>query len=524
AYKTGVCPGKQLDCSEDYRVVMEFPFSSDVKRMTKIFQAPDESESGKYIVFTKGASEILITSCTKLLADNGKSMEFYDELRLVMMNTVNSYAVRGYRILSFAYRYVDTLPPETEEGRDQIESDLIYIGFVAIMDPPREGVKEAILKCHEAGVGVVMITGDSLPTAKAIAKQIGIITSPNDRVMEGNTISHLSLDEDISDVKVFARVSPSHKEKIVDHYQQHQRVVAMTGDGVNDALALNMADAGIAMGISGTDVAKESADMIISDDSFNSIVEGIYRGRGIFANIRSLVFFFISINLFEGVVQFIISVILKMPYYMDDEFYFQWVFLSLTLHMFPGFILTFDRISKDVMKEKPRDSEEILSKSVVTLMGIYGILLALSMVITYVIGINGWYPVWDSQNIITSETMILWDGINLVNAKTLTMLMATLYFCECALALQIRRPNKSLWKLREDVTPFIFIIIGLLFATFLAIMYVPGLQIFLAELGFNPRFMTLTLLDWIVCFAISMVCIGGFELVKWIARKLNIFF
>ena len=210
---------------------------------------------------------------------------------------------------------------------------------------------------------------------------------------------------------------------------------------------------------------------------------------------------------------------------MDDQFYFQWIFLSLTLHMFPGFILTFDKISKDVMQEKPRDSEEILSKNVLLLMGIYGILLALSMVITYVIGINGWYPVWNSQSNFPPEATVLWEGVNLTSAKTLTMLMATLYFCECALALQIRRPNKSLWKsIKEDATLFIYIIIGLLFATFLAIMYVPNLQFFLARVGFNPRFMVLTFLDWLVCFTISMICIGGFELVKWGARKRDIFF
>jgi len=518
---------------EEFEYFKEYPFDSKVKRMTKVYKKED-----KFYSFTKGASEILIPLCNKVLYKNqelDQELDFIDEIKDKIMKIANTYAGMGFRILSLCYKKLDVMPPEDDRSRELCESDMIYIGFVTILDPPRDGVKESVEECHAAGVDVVMITGDSPATAKAIAKQISIIKNDDDIVVEGKDIKKNRSFFDFSRVKVFARVSPEHKQEIIRRYQNANKVVAMTGDGVNDALALNMADAGVAMGIQGTDVAKEASDMIISDDSFTSIVTGIEEGRGIFSRIRAVVFFYIAINVFEGIVQFILSVILNLPYFLDDAFLFQWFFLGLTLHLFPGLILTFDTTSKDVMKQKPHDEEEILSKNTIILLFIFGALLAISMVVVYFTTITGIYPVfpenkyfgdWDWAYLFSPETLALFNpGILLNEVKTLTMLMVTIFFCESFLVFQIRRPNKSLIKsTKEDSTKFMYLLIGLLFGLFLLLMYVPGVQVALASVGLNFMFMYLTWLDWLVCFLISLICIVSFEIVKYFARRSGIFF
>ncbi|MFX1409492.1 MAG: cation-translocating P-type ATPase [Promethearchaeota archaeon] len=516
---------------DDFESITEFPFDSALKRMTKIYR-----RENKYYSFTKGASEILIPLCSKILYNNNE-VQFIDAIKNKVLDIANLYANQGYRILSLAYKKLDEIH-EGDNNRDQYESDMIYIGFVTILDPPREGVKESVKQCHDAGVDVVMITGDSPPTARAIASQIGIITNPSEMVLEGSQIKNVKTFSDFNKIKAFARVSPEHKEDIIEKYQDAKKVVAMTGDGVNDALALNMADAGVAMGITGTDVAKEASDMVISDDSFNSIVTGIHQGRGIFARIRALVFFYICINIFEGIVQFILAIIFDLPYFLDEAFYLQWIFLSITLHMFPGLILAFDSTSKDVMKEKPRDSEEILSKNVFILLFIFGILLAISMVLVYFLAMSEIWPVvpenWDLGDafLYSSDELIpniLLDDYSLteirIMAKTLTMLMVTLFFCESFLVFQIRRPNKSLIRsLKEDSNKRMYLIIGLLFAVFLMLMYIPNAQVALAKAGINFMFMYLTWLDWLICFLVSLICIAAFEIIKYVARKINISF
>lgn len=516
---------------DDYEFITEYPFDSSVKRMTKLYRREQA-----YYSFTKGASEILIPHCTKIIY-NDAEIEFSKDIKDKIMEIVNLYAKQGYRVLSLCYKVMDLIPPEGDEGRIISESDMIYIGFVTILDPPREGVKESVNQCHEAGVDVIMITGDSPATAGAIASQIGIITDENESAVEGKMVKDIKSYEEFNRIKVYARVSPEHKEDIVEKYQEQKKVVAMTGDGVNDALALNMADVGIAMGISGTDVAKEASDMVISDDSFNSIVTGIHQGRGIFARVRAVVFFYIVINIFEGIVQFILFVILEKPYFLTEAFYFQWIFLTITVHTFPGLILTFDTTPKDVMKEKPRDSEEILSKNTIGLLLIFGILLAISMVIVYFIGISGLYPVVPENYppgylyFVKDPELIPPDifGLPLEEirkiGKTLTMLMVTLFFCESFLVFQIRRPNKSLIRsLKEDRNKFMFVLIGFLFFILIALLYIPGVQITLAGWGINFMFMFLTGLDWLVCFLISLICIVSFEIVKFVARKKNITF
>jgi Ca2+-transporting ATPase len=513
---------------KDFEYIKEYPFDSKVKRMTKVY-----NREGKYYSFTKGASEILVPLCNKLLY-NDIEVEFTDELKENVFEIANSYANQGYRILSLCYKKLEVNPPDNDKSRELYESNMVYLGFVTILDPPREGVKESVKECYNAGVDVIMITGDSPATARAIANQISILKNTDELVVEGKDIKNIQSFYDFNRIKVFARVSPEHKQEIIQRYQDADKVVAMTGDGVNDALALNMADAGIAMGIQGTDVAKEASDMIISDDSFNSIVKGIEEGRGIFSRVRAIVFFYICINVFEGIVQFILTVNLKLPYFMDEIFYFQWIFLSITLHMFPGLVLTFDTTSKDIMKQKPRDEEEILSRNTIILLFFFGILISVSMIVVYFVVISGIYPVFfenfnfgdlNGAYLYSPITEPLSGGIPLYQGKTLTMLMATLYFCETILVFQIRRPNKSLLKsIKEDSSKFMYILIGLLYVSFLSIMYIPGFQVTLASWGINFMFMYLTALDWLICFLISLICIFSFELVKYIARKKGVYF
>ena len=514
---------------EEFEYFKEFPFDSKVKRMTKVYK-----KDNKFYSFTKGASEILIPLCDKVLYKS-QELDFSNETKEKVMKIANTYAKRGFRILSLCYKKLDIFPPEDDRSRELCESSMIYVGFVTILDPPRDGVKKSVEECHAAGVEVVMITGDSPATAKAIAKQISIVQNDEDLVVEGKDIKEIRSFFDFSRIKVFARVSPKHKQQIIERYQDADKVVAMTGDGVNDALALNMADAGIAMGIQGTDVAKEASDMVISDDSFTSIVTGIEEGRGIFSRIRAVVFFYIAINIFEGILQFILSVILELPYFLDDIFINQWIFLSITVHMFPGLILTFDTTSKDVMMKKPHDEEEILSKNTMILLFVFGAFLALSMIVVYFTTITGVYPVfpeninfgdWNGAFLFSPETLPLYnDGVLLNEVKTLTMLMVTIFFCESILVFQIRRPNKSLIKsIKEDSTKFMYLLIGLLFGLFLLLMYVPGVQVTLAAVNLNFMFMYLTWLDWLVCFLISLICIVSFELVKYYARRKGIYF
>ncbi|MHA1777354.1 MAG: hypothetical protein DRO88_00265 [Promethearchaeia archaeon] len=524
--------------------VHEYEFSSQLKRMSTIVR----TDSDSYLCFTKGASEIVMGCCNWLLAEENEAIPLIDELRLVILNRITEFEQQGYRVLSFAYKKLKNIDYEsldTAEIRDSIESDLIFIGFVAIMDLPREGVQEAIHTCYQMGIETVVITGDSLPTATAIGQQIGLrLEGPKSlhsgRLSNSKGKEEIPINEnieDISSIKIFARVSPLDKQFIVEKYHEHSKIVAMTGDGVNDALALHDADVGVAMGIQGTDIAKEAADMILSDDNFVSMVEGIKQGRGIFANIRSLIFFFVCINLFEGIVQFLLAVILDLPYFLSEDFYYQWVFLSLTVHMFPGLMLTFDNVSNDVVYEKPRNSQEIISRNVLILLLVYGILLICSMLAVYFLVYSETYSKFlkkvfpslsglDFGNLnqyflFTPETQDLWQNLDFTTAKTLTMLMVVLFLCETFLALQIRRPNKSLWKsIKQDLTKTVILVISLLYGLFLFILYMPGFQIWLINQRVALNFVALNIVDWMVCIVISFtLCILPFEGVKYFYRR-----
>nr|MDO8119556.1 HAD-IC family P-type ATPase [Candidatus Sigynarchaeota archaeon] len=298
----------EAELKKEMEFIQEFPFDSELKRMTKIWKWTVDGET-KHVAFVKGATEQLLERSALMQIDGKESSQekrygnfrpLDDNMRNAIRKDINSWAQKGFRTLGIGWKLLEPTNKGKEYNRDDVERDVIFIGFIVIQDPPREGVLDAVRACENAGVTVVMITGDSIDTGGAIGKELGIYEDW-EKIVEGRDIPSLS-DEDFFKTAVFARVSPDDKQVIIKKYQERGNIVAMTGDGVNDALALGMADVGMAMGITGTDVAKEAADMIISDDSFNTIELGIQEGRGLFAKIRIMIYFYIFANVGEAIV------------------------------------------------------------------------------------------------------------------------------------------------------------------------------------------------------------------------------
>ena len=283
---------------ENFQEFGEIPFDSTRKLMTTIHKVPTG-----YKIITKGAPDVLLGRCT---ADynNGRITQMTKERIDQIKNTNRKMAEKALRVLAVAYVDTQSMPPQTKP--ENVEKNLIFVGLIGMIDPPREGVKEAVETCRRAGIKTVMITGDHIETAKAIASKLGILKGADYAITgaELDKISQEKLEKEIMNYSVFARVSPEHKVKIVKAFQANGKVTAMTGDGVNDAPALKIADIGVAMGEGGTDVAKNASDMILADDNFVTIVEAVKTGRHIFDNIKKAVHFLLATNVGEIVVVF----------------------------------------------------------------------------------------------------------------------------------------------------------------------------------------------------------------------------
>ncbi len=281
-----------------YPRVGEIPFTSARKRMTTAHRLPE----GGFRLIAKGAPDVLIARCTQLL-QGGEIRPLTGAMKAKLLSDNSRLAERALRVLAVAYRDVSALPSDDRES----ESQLIFCGLIAMEDPPRPGVKEAVTQCKRAGILPVMITGDHAATALAIGQRLGIAESPS-QVMTGPELDRLddgALSKKVFQYRIFARVSPEHKVKLVRAFQQRGMVVAMTGDGVNDAPALKAADIGCAMGKNGTEVAQSAADMVLTDDDFSTIVAAVREGRGIYQNIRKTVHFLLSCNIGEILVVFV---------------------------------------------------------------------------------------------------------------------------------------------------------------------------------------------------------------------------
>lgn len=330
------------------RRVKDIPFDSSRKMMTTIHKMPNG-----YRVITKGAPDVLLKRCNKVYDNGNVTTLDYSKTKLIE-NQNNKMADEALRVLAIAYLDIPSLPSRIDT--ETVEKNLIFIGLIGMIDPPREGVKEAVATCKKAGIKTVMITGDHIITAKAIAKDLGILRG-SDLAVTGEELDKIPqsiLQKNIMNYSVFARVTPEHKVRIVKAYQSTGAVVAMTGDGVNDAPALKNADIGIAMGKNGTDVAKNAADMVLTDDNFVTIVEAVKQGRNIFDNIKKAVHFLIATNIGEIVTIFLGLVLgLKSPLLA-----IQLLWINLVTDSLPAIALGLEKPEADIMDKKPRDSKK----------------------------------------------------------------------------------------------------------------------------------------------------------------------
>lgn len=333
------------DLNNEFERVGEIPFDSDRKLMSTL-----NKENEKYIVHTKGAIDNLLKICNKIKIEND-IITLTEEEKENLLNISNNMSDEALRVIAVAYKPVDNILNE-----DEYEKDLIFLGMVGLIDPPRLEVKDSIKKAFQAGINVVMITGDHKNTAFAIAKELNITNDIN-TCMTGAELEKLS-DEELKNIvcnyRVFARVSPEHKVRIVKALKENDNIVSMTGDGVNDAPSLKIADIGVAMGITGTDVAKGASDMILTDDNFKTIVSAIEEGRNIYNNIKKSIMFLLSCNIGE-VISILIATLLKMPIPLIAS---QILWVNLVTDTFPALALGVDSSNENVMKQKPRNANE----------------------------------------------------------------------------------------------------------------------------------------------------------------------
>lgn len=359
---------------EKYQRLGEIPFDSDRKLMSTVHKIGDN-----YKMLTKGAVDVLSGRINEVKTMDGKRPFTAEDLaELKKVNT--EFSQMGLRVLAVCERDVDTVDISIED-----EKDYILLGLVAMQDPPREESAEAVKKCKTAGIRPIMITGDHLVTASAIARKIGILDD-NGRAVEGREIENLSdeeLDEFVSDVSVYARVSPEHKIRIVSAWQRKGYIVSMTGDGVNDAPALKQADIGVAMGITGSEVAKDAASMVLTDDNFATIVKAIENGRNLYRNIQRAIQFLLSGNT-AGILAVLYASFMALPVPFKAV---HLLFINLLTDSLPAIALGVEPHSSDVMNEKPRPkNQSILTKKVLTNICVEGIVIGVMTMIAFYVG------------------------------------------------------------------------------------------------------------------------------------------
>lgn len=487
AYQLGLDKNEQ---KKHYVRVGEAPFDSMRKMMSTVHE-----ENGKWIQFTKGAPDEVLKKCT--LYWNGKRMlPLTEEKRKEIMDCNQQMASEALRVLCAAFCEYEQKPTAFEA--EKIEKDLCYIGLTGMIDPIRPEVKPAIEKCHQAGIRVVMITGDHKDTAVAIAKQLGIILDESEAITGAdlNGMSDEELEKKISLYSVYARVQPEHKVRIVKAWQKIGKITAMTGDGVNDAPSIKNADIGIGMGITGTDVTKNVADMVLADDNFATIVSAVGEGRRIYDNIRKAIQFLLSSNLAEVLVVFTASMI---GFTILQPAHLLWI--NLITDCLPAMALGMEIEEKDTMTREPRNPKEgIFANHLGTDVVIQGIFISVITLFSYLIG-----------HYIESGR---WEFVN--SPDGMTMAFLTLSLVEIFHSFNMRSRRQSIFTLlhpkKQNILLWVSMFASLCLTT--AVIYIPPLA---KAFGFT----SIQWDEYLIAIAMAFTIIPLMECTKWIQRMLH---
>lgn len=469
----------------------EIPFDSDRKLMTTCHRLKTPVHGITSMMITKGAVDVLLHRVKEIQTPEG-IREITDEDRRAIEECNHDFSGNGLRVLAFAYKKIE--PGFRPQPND--ENDMVFLGLISMMDPPREESAAAVAECINAGIKPVMITGDHKVTAAAIARKIGILKDDSE-ACEGSSIDGMS-DEELQDyvenISVYARVSPEHKIRIVRAWQEKGNIVAMTGDGVNDAPALKQADIGVAMGITGSEVSKDAAAMVLTDDNFATIVKAVENGRNIYKNIKNSILFLLSGN-FGAILAVLFASVMALPLPFAPV---HLLFINLLTDSLPAIALGLEPHSRELMEEKPRPADEsILTRSFMGRIGIGGLSICIMTVTAFLIGLNGWF---------TAEPL---GGSALLGS---TMAFGTLCMSRLFHGFNCKsdRPvvfTRALWNNKWLIGAFA---IGVVLITFA--VAVPGVDhIFKVQTLGLPQLLTV--------YGLAFLNIPVIQLIKWIQVK-----
>ncbi len=476
----------KLELDKEFQRVEEIPFDSDRKLMTTVHK-----NNSEYIVYTKGGIDELLAKCTKILID-GQEVALENKYIEELQKANNTFADGALRVLAMAYKKLNHMP--SKEEMKNIENDLIYIGMVGMIDPARPEVKDAVEKCKTAGIKPVMITGDHKATAVAIAREIGILGN-EDKAITGAELQEMSqeeLEKQVKDISVYARVSPEHKVRIVNAWKSHGEVVAMTGDGVNDAPALKTADIGAAMGIVGTDVAKEAADVVLTDDNFATIVSAVEEGRRIYDNILKAVAYLLSANIGEIITLFVAT----MFGWIEPLLPIHILWINLVTDSLPALALSVDPAEKNIMNRKAKKNQNIFSKGMVWRIIYQGIMVGGLTLLAFGFGAG-----WDFATLESDPARAL---------QAQTMAFTVLAFTELVHVFNLRSNKESIFKIGFHTNKTLLGAIAISSALMLVVLLIPGLHGI-----FEIATLSITQIEEIVLLSIApLVIVEIFKLLK----------
>ena len=490
---------KKYEVEESFPRVGEAPFDSSRKMMSTVHK----TENG-FVQYTKGAPDVVLALCTTAYLD-GKMVPMTDEIRQSIVDSNKAMADKALRVLCAAMR---TYKEQPSNEAEELEQELCYIGLAGMIDPVRPEVVDAIKECKMAGIRPIMITGDHKDTAVAIAKQLGIIDENHRAItgMELNALSDEELDEQIENYSVYARVQPEHKVRIVQAWKKKGMITAMTGDGVNDAPSIKNADIGVGMGITGTDVTKNVADMVLADDNFATIVSAVDEGRRIYDNIRNSIQFLLSSNLSEVLSIFFATLF---GFTLFEPVHLLWI--NLITDCFPALALGLEKGDPDIMKRKPRNSREgIFAGGMGFDCAYQGVMVTVLTLVAYVLGIM----MANGEVMSLREVFAVNDqNAQLLHQNGMTMAFLTLSMSEIFHSFNMRSRRQSIGKMGSMNWYLIgAMVLSLILST--VVIYVPFLKDAFDFAAIDAR-------EYFTALALAVLVIPIVEIIKLIQRKTN---